>query len=256
MHRLVCVLLIRNPPILRHHVMSDVTPLSYREHSNRKQMLVSARVSCGQQSSTVAVRGACIYNVCNGESNMSGKRKPSPESPLVSLSPDSLLLASPPLFTDDDENVSDTSFIKANQQKNKELAKSAKLQKPQKQKSLLSSRSKTFDSSIDNSDYENVQSPGGASNASSDGPVYVRKPGFEHHAQEFEVQKSRQGIKKEDEDIRPSRSSSKTPLASKKKKSLVQGTSDAKDDVGVIRKTDPSSSKLKPKKGNYTQTIQ
>ncbi|KAJ9575728.1 hypothetical protein L9F63_007374, partial [Diploptera punctata] len=180
---------------------------------------------------------------------MSGKRKPSPDSPLVSLSPNSLLLASPPLFNDNEEHeVNNTSFIKANQQKNKELTKSAKLQRPQKLKALVSNRSKTFDSLTDNSDYDNVQSPGEVSNASSDGPVYVRTPGFEHHAQEFEVPKSRQGFNETEREHATSRSSSKTPLASKKKKSFVQGKSDEKDDVDIIRKTDPSSSKHKPKK--------
>lgn len=176
---------------------------------------------------------------------MSGKRKPSPDSPLASLSPDSLLLACPPLFTDIDENVANTSFIKANQQKNKELIKSAKLQRPQKQKPVLSTRSKTFDTSVDSNDYDSVHSPGCASNASSDGPVYVRKPGFEHHAQEFEVQKTRNGG--DQEEAGTSRSSSKTPLSSKKKKSLVH----AANGVDLIKKTDPSSSKQRPKKGNF-----
>ncbi|XP_069683560.1 uncharacterized protein [Periplaneta americana] len=200
---------------------------------------------------------------------MSGKRKPSPESSLTSPSPNSLLSPSPssfPFFGDDDKNTTKnnntgTSFIKANQQKNKELTKSAKLlQRPQKQKALLSSRSKTFDSiataleppSSSSFDYDSVHSPGSASNASSEGPTYVRTPGFEHHAQEFEIQRKRQqysnsrasvvevGVEPEPgsngEDGRISKA------AQKKKKSLVLGTVEVEEG---IKKTDSSKPKAK-----------
>jgi hypothetical protein len=236
---------------------------------------------------------------------MSGKRKPSPESSLTSLSPNSLLLSSPsayPFYGDEDKNASKdnggVSFMKLNQQKNKELTKSAKiLQIPQKQKVLLSTRSKTFDSipptsEVNNNafpssssslyDYDSVHSPGGASNASSEGPTYVRTPGFEHHGQEFEIQRKRQQYSKSrasftshvdeqldcnDSDIASRheniRSSSKVShngavsnVTTKKKKSLVVGTSSSKHEAETTKKTDSSqqpTSKHKSKKGMFYQ---
>jgi hypothetical protein len=235
---------------------------------------------------------------------MSGKRKPSPESSLTLISPNALLLSSPsstyPFYGDDDTNASKnnggTSFLKLNQQKNKELTKSAKiLQRPQKQKTVLSTRSKTFDSvppslEVNNNalpssslsfDYDSVHSPGGASNASSEGPTYVRTPGFEHHAQEFEIQRKRQQCSKSrasftsnvdeqlscndsdtacgQEDIRNSSKASQNGsvanITSKKKKSLVFGSSDGKHETETTKKTDSSqqTTKHKPKKGTSCQ---
>jgi hypothetical protein len=236
---------------------------------------------------------------------MSGKRKPSPESSLTSPIPNALPLASSsstyPFYSDEDKNASKGNggiiSLKLNQQKNKELTKSAKiLQTPQKQKVVLSTRSKTFDSvpptleanntSFSSSsfsfDYDSVHSPGAASNASSEGPTYVRTPGFEHHAQEFEIQKKRQQYSKsrasfvsqvdERVDIHESvitsgneknRSSSKASqngslcnITTKKKKSLVLGTSDSKCETETARKTESSqqlTSKHKPKKGTSYQ---
>lgn len=234
---------------------------------------------------------------------MSGKRKPSPESSLTLISPNALLLSSPfctyPFYGDDDRNSSKnnggTSFLKLNQQKIKELTKSTKIvQRPQKQKAVLSTRSKTFDSippslEVNNNpfppssspfDYDSVHSPGGVSNASSEGPTYVRTPGFEHHAQEFEIQRKRQQCSKShapfasrvDEQLNRNdpeaacgqehvRSSSKASqngsvsnATSKKKKSVVFGTSDGKHETEAVKKTDPSqqtTSKHKPKKGTF-----
>jgi hypothetical protein len=231
---------------------------------------------------------------------MSSKRKPSPESSLTLISPNALLLSSSPTYPfygDDDENASKndigTSFLKLNQQKNKELTKSAKsIQRPQKQKAVLSTRSKTFDSAstsveANNSaflsspssfDCDSVHSPGGASNASSEGPAYVRTPGFEHHAQEFEVQRKRQQCSKSRASFTPhadeqlscndsdvacgqedTRSSSKASqsgslanITNKKKKNLVFGTPDGKQETEATKKTDSlhqTTSKHKPKKG-------
>jgi hypothetical protein len=236
---------------------------------------------------------------------MSGKRKPSPESSLTSLSPNLMLLSSPsstyPFYGDDDTNTvsnnGGTSFLKLNQQKNKELIKSAKsLQRPQKQKALLSTRSKTFDSvpptlevnnntfptSLSSFDYDSVHSPGGASNASSEGPTYIRTPGFEHHAQEFEIQRKRQQYSKSlasftsnvdeqldsndsdtacgHEDIRSGSKASQSDfvanVTTKKKKSLILGTSDGKHEIETTKKTDSSqqsASKHKAKKGTSCQ---
>ncbi|PSN38352.1 hypothetical protein C0J52_06937 [Blattella germanica] len=84
---------------------------------------------------------------------MSGKRKPSPEFTLTSLSP--LLL------TDEDTDVGGG--------KNKDTLRSARLQRPQKQKAVLGVRSRTFDSSdCDES----------TSSASSETPLPPRPPGF------------------------------------------------------------------------------
>jgi hypothetical protein len=236
---------------------------------------------------------------------MSGKRKPSPESSLISLSPNSLLLSSSssayPFYGDGVKNANTddggVSFMKLNQQKTKELTKSAKiLQIPQKQKVLLSTRSQTFDSipptlevnsnafasSSSSFDYDSAHSPGGASNASSEGPTYVRTPGFEHHAQEFEIQRKRQQYSKSrvtftshvgeqldcnDSDIASGhenvRSSSKAShnspvpnVTTKKKKSLVVDTSNSKHDAETTKKTDSSqqaTSKHKSKKGMFYQ---
>jgi hypothetical protein len=232
---------------------------------------------------------------------MSGKRKPSPESTLQSPMPNASPLASSvstyPFYSDEDNNASTCNgginSLKLNQQKNKELTKSAKiLQTPQKQKVLLSTRSKTLDSvppplevntssfpsSSFSFDYDSVNSPGAASNASSEGPTYVRTPGFEHHAQEVEIQRKRQQYSKsrssfvsqveEQADIHESvvasgnenvRSSSKASqngslsnITTKKKKSLVLGTSGSKCEAEIARKTEPSqqlTTKHKPKKG-------
>ncbi|XP_021913909.1 uncharacterized protein LOC110827008 isoform X2 [Zootermopsis nevadensis] len=232
---------------------------------------------------------------------MSGKRKPSPESSLTLISPNALLLSSPfctyPFYGDDDRNSSKnnggTSFLKLNQQKIRELTKSTKIvQRPQKQKAVLSTRSKTFDSippslEVNNNpfppssspfDYDSVHSPGGVSNASSEGPTYVRTPGFEHHAQEFEIQRKRQQCSKShapfasrvdeqlscnDQDAacgqehvrsssKASQNGSVSNATSKKKKSVVFGTSDGKHETEAVKKTDPSqqtTSKHKPKKG-------
>ncbi|XP_021913908.1 uncharacterized protein LOC110827008 isoform X1 [Zootermopsis nevadensis] len=231
---------------------------------------------------------------------MSGKRKPSPESSLTLISPNALLLSSPfctyPFYGDDDRNSSKnnggTSFLKLNQQKIRELTKSTKIvQRPQKQKAVLSTRSKTFDSippslEVNNNpfppssspfDYDSVHSPGGVSNASSEGPTYVRTPGFEHHAQEFEIQRKRQQCSKShapfasrvdeqlscnDQDAacgqehvrsssKASQNGSVSNATSKKKKSVVFGTSDGKHETEAVKKTDPSqqtTSKHKPKK--------
>lgn len=239
---------------------------------------------------------------------MSGKRKPSPESSLTSLSPDSLLLSSSssayPFYGDEDKNANKdndgVSFMKLNQQKTKELSNSAKiLQIPQKQKVSLSTRSKTFDtipptlevnnnafaSSSSPFDYDSVHSPGGASNASSEGPTYVRTPGFEHHAQEFEIQRKRQQYSKSratftshvgeqlncnDSDIgsghehvrssssKVSHNGSVPNVTTKKKKSLVVDTSNNKHDAETTKKTDSSqqpNSKHKSKKGMFYQLI-
>lgn len=232
---------------------------------------------------------------------MSGKRKPSPESSLTSPTSDALPLSSSsstyPFYGNEDKNASrdngGVSSMKLNQQKNKELIKAAKiLQTPQKQKVVLSTRSKTFDSvpptlEVDNSsfpsssfsfDYDSVHSPGAASNASSEGPTYVRTPGFEHHAQQFEIQRKRlqysnsrasfvspvdeqvdtheSVIASGSENIRSnSKASQNGPLSNvttKKKKSVVLGKSDSKCEAEVARKTEPSqqpTSKHKPKKG-------
>jgi hypothetical protein len=232
---------------------------------------------------------------------MSGKRKPSPESSITSLSPNSLLLSSSssayPFYGDEDKNaIKDdgaVSFVKSNQQKAKEPTKSAKIvQKPQKQNVLLSTRSKTFDSvpptldpnndafgsSSSSFDYDSVHSP--ASNTSSEGPTYVRTPGFEHHAQEFEIQRKRQQYLKSraaftshvDEQLdcnnadiasghENTRSSSKVSqngavsnVTRKKKKSLVLDTSNSKHEAGTAKKTDSpqqSTSKHKSKKGTF-----
>jgi hypothetical protein len=233
---------------------------------------------------------------------MSGKRKPSPESSLTSLSPNSQLLSSPstayPFYGDKDKNaIKDkgaASFVKSNQQKANEQTKSAKInQKPQKQKVSLSTRSKTFDSipptlelnndalaSLSSSfDYDSVHSPGGASNTSSEGPTYVRTPGFEHHAQEFETQRKRQQYSKSratftshvDEQLDcnnadiasghesvGSNSKSQNGVVSnvttKKKKSLVVDTANSKHEVGTAKKTDSPqqpTSKHKSKKGTF-----
>lgn len=242
------------------------------------------------------------YDFC--KFRMSGKRKPSPESSLMLISPHSLQSSSPtssayPFYGDNDKNASKnncgTSFLKLNQQKNKELTKSAKnLQKPQKQKPVLATRSKTFDSvpptlDVNNDasppstfEYDSVHSPGGASNASSEGPAYVRTPGFEHHAQEFQVQRKRQQGSKSrssftshvdeqsgcnDPDTATGGgdigSSSKGPhcasvasTTTKKKKSLVLGTADSKHETETTKKTDTpqqSASKHKPRKGTFSQ---
>jgi hypothetical protein len=231
---------------------------------------------------------------------MSGKRKPSPESSLISLSPNSLQLSSSSacqFYSDDVKNINNNngavSFMKSNQHKIKELTKSAKiLQIPQKQNVLLSTRSRTFDSvpptlELNNSsfapsspslDYDNVQSPGGASNASSEGPTYVRTPGFEHHAQEFEIQRKRQQYSKshaastthvgEELDCNTAaiacghdnvRSSTKvsqngavSTVTTKKKKSLVVETSKSKHEAGTTKKSDSPqqpTTKHKSKKG-------
>ena len=231
---------------------------------------------------------------------MSGKRKPSPESSLPSPMPDSSPLASSAstyqFYSDEDKNASTSNgginSLKLNQHKNKELTKSAKiLQTPQKQKVILSTRSKTLDSvpppleantssfpsSSFSFDYDSVHSPGAASNASSEGPTYVRTPGFEHHAQEFEIQRKRQQYSKSrasfvpqeeqvhihesdiasgNENIRSSSKASQngslSNITTKKKKSLVLVTSGSKCEPEIARKTEPSqqlTSKHKPKKG-------
>lgn len=232
---------------------------------------------------------------------MSGKRKPSPESTLESPMPNASPLASSvstyQFYSDEDANASTgdggINSLKLNQQKNKELTKSSKiLQTPQKQKILLSTRSKTLDSvppplEANNSsfpsssfsfDYDSVHSPGAASNASSEGPTYVRTPGFEHHAQEVEIQRKRQQYSKSrasfasqveehvnihesdiasgNENIRSSSKASQNGslanITTKKKKSLVLGTSGNKSEAEIARKTEPSqqlTSKPKPKKG-------
>lgn len=234
---------------------------------------------------------------------MSGKRKPSPESSLPSPMPNSSPLASSastyPFYSDEDKNASTSNgginSLKLNQHKNKELTKSAKiLQTPQKQKVILSTRSKTLDSvpppleantssfpsSSFSFDYDSVHSPGAASNASSEGPTYVRTPGFEHHAQEFEIQRKRQQYSKSRASLVPQveeqvriqesdiasgneniRSSSKASqngslsnTTTKKKKSLVLVTSGSKCEPEIARKTEPSqqlTSKHKPKKGMF-----
>jgi hypothetical protein len=232
---------------------------------------------------------------------MSGKRKPSPESSLTSPIPNALPLASSsstyPFYNDEEKNASTgkggISSLNLSQQKNKELTKLAKiLQTPQKQKVVLSTRSKTFDSvpstlEASNSsfpssslsfDYDSVHSPGASSNASSEGPTYVRTPGFEHHAQEFEIQRKRQQYSKSrasfvsqvdeqvdvhesdiasgNENIRASSKASQngslSNITTKKKKSHVLGTSSSKCETEIARKTEPSqqlTSKHKPKKG-------
>jgi hypothetical protein len=233
---------------------------------------------------------------------MSGKRKPSPESSLTSLSPNSQLLSSSssayPFYGDEDKNaIKDNgaiSFVKSNQQKANELKKSAKInQKPQKQNVLLSTRSKTFDSipstlelnndalasSSSSFDYDSVHSPGGASNTSSEGPTYVRTPGFEHHAQEFEIQRKRQQYSKsratftshvDEQDCnnvhiasghdnigsssKGSQNGAVSNVTTKKKKSLVLDTSSSKHEAGTTKKTDSpqqSTSKHKSKKGTF-----
>jgi len=234
---------------------------------------------------------------------MSGKRKPSPESTLTLPMPNASPLASSvstyQFYSDEDKNGSTgnggINSLKLNQQKNKELTKSDKiLQTPQKQKVLLSTGSKTLDSvpppleantssfpsSSFSFDYDSVHSPGAASNASSEGPTYVRTPGFEHHAQEVEIQRKRQQYSKsraslssqveEQLDIHESdiasgnesiRSSSKAShngslvnITTKKKKSLELGTAGKKSEGN--RKAEPSqqlTSKHKPKKGTPYQ---
>jgi len=232
---------------------------------------------------------------------MNGKRKPSPESTLESPMPNASPLASSVStyqFYSDEEKSTSTgnggiNSLKLNQQKNKELTKPAKiLQTPQKQKVLLSTKSKTLDSvpppldantsSFSSSsfsfDYDSVHSPGASSNASSEGPIYVRTPGFEHHAQEVEIQRKRQQYSKsrasfalqveEQIDIREpdiasgnenvrsgskaSQNGSLANITTKKKKSLVLGTSGNKSEAEIARKAEPSqqlASKHKPKKG-------
>jgi hypothetical protein len=110
----------------------------------------------------------------------------------------------------------------------------------------------------------------------------VRTPGFEHHAQEIEIQRKRQQYSKsrascasqveEQVDIHESdiasgnenvRSCSKASqngslanITTKKKKSLVLGTSGHKSEAEIARKAEPSqqlASKHKPKKGMSCQ---
>jgi hypothetical protein len=233
---------------------------------------------------------------------MSGKRKPSPEStlpsPIPKASPPASSVSTYQFCSDEDKNASTRNgginSLKLNQQKNKELTKSAKiLQTPQKQKVLLSTRSKTLDSvpppleANNNSfpsssfsfDYDSVHSPGAASNASSEGPTYVRTPGFEHHAQEVEIQRKRQQYSKSrayfasqveekvhiasgNENIRSSSKASQNGslanITTKKKKSLALGTSGDKSETEIARKAEPSqqlTSKHRPKKGMSYQLI-
>ncbi len=75
------------------------------------------------------------------------------------------------------------------------------------------------DYALPDHDYENVNSPGNSSTAS--GPIYVRQPGFTHHAHEVTV--SRPKIKKK-----------KTALLSVK---------------DGIKRREPTPPKTKPKRG-------
>ena len=72
-------------------------------------------------------------------------------------------------------------------------------------------------------DYENVNSPGSSSTASE--PVYVRPPGFEHHAHEFR----------------------RTKVKKKKSSFNIAGNS-GKD---AFKKQDPTPPRCKPKRGNH-----
>nr|CAD7198349.1 unnamed protein product [Timema douglasi] len=90
-------------------------------------------------------------------------------------------------------------------------------------------------------EYEPVYSPDGSSNASSEGPVYVRKPGFEHHAQEFERRPHG------DHGGHRGKSAART----KKKRVVVCGPAEGRTNAGDGKTTGgevPGSSKNKKKK--------
>nr|CAD7428689.1 unnamed protein product [Timema monikensis] len=89
-------------------------------------------------------------------------------------------------------------------------------------------------------EYEPAYSPDGSSNASSEGPVYVRKPGFEHHAQEFERRPHG------DHGGHRSKSAART----KKKRGVVCGPAEGRTNAGDGKTTGgevPGSSKNKNK---------